>query len=68
MEEKEMWQCTAHWLSCLYQDFLNGRMAGGQIPCSSCEKANGCNSCPPVNFSVLTEKSGVKIDCRFRTG
>ena len=67
MEENEMWQCTAHWLSCLYQDFLNGRVAGEQIPCNSCNRVLTCKSCPPVNFSVLTEKSGMKMDFRSNT-
>lgn len=66
MEEKEMRQCTAHWLSCLYQDFLNGRTAGEQIPCNSCNVVTTCKSCPPVNFSVLSEQSGIKVDIRSR--
>lgn len=64
MDEMEMWQCTAHWLSCLYQDFQSRRIAGEQIPCTRCDRVTTCNSCPPVNFCVLAERSGVKIDCR----
>ena len=53
--------CVFHWLDCLYQDFLNKRVAGGQIPCSSCKKVSECESCPPINFNLAGEKIGLKV-------
>lgn len=53
--------CVFHWLDCLYQDFLNKRVAGGQIPCSSCKRVSECESCPPINFNLAGEKIGLKV-------
>lgn len=55
------WCCTAHWMNCLYRDFLEQRTAGEQIPCQTCERHEDCKSCPPVNFLSLMKKSGMKI-------
>lgn len=55
------WYCTAHWLDCLYHDFLEQKTAGEQIPCQTCKKHEDCKSCPPVNFLPLMKKSGVRV-------
>lgn len=56
------WHCIAHWLKCLYDDFLHERIAGEPFPCGCCEKRTTCKSCPPVNFLPLIKKTGVKIN------
>lgn len=55
------WYCTAHWLNCLYDDFLHERVAGERMPCTLCERKDECKTSPPVNFVPLMEKSGVRI-------
>lgn len=61
MENKMEWFCAGHWLKCLYNDFLNERVAGEKLPCASCEMKNKCQSCPPINFIPLMEKCGMEI-------
>ena len=66
--EKLKWHCTGHWLKCLYDDFLHERVAGERNPCTICEIKNECQSCPPVNFEPLMEKSGIKMKIGFNAG
>lgn len=63
MDEEIEMTCVFHWLDCLYQDFLDERIAGEQIPCSTCPKLKDCESCPPVNFNRAGEKMGLKVRC-----
>lgn len=53
--------CVFHWLDCLYQDFLNKRVAGEQFPCNSCPKVSTCEECPPSNFDLAGGKFGLKV-------
>ena len=64
VEEEVKWHCVGHFLNCLYQDFINHRVAGEHLPCLTCEKVNECNAqrgCPPENFQVITKKTGIVI-------
>ncbi len=42
LDEDLAWYCTAHWLSCLYSDYLYERVAGEQFPCGTCERKKEC--------------------------
>ncbi|MFW5670240.1 MAG: hypothetical protein ACOCM4_13575 [Acetivibrio ethanolgignens] len=64
-DEKLAWFCAGHWLKCLYDDFLHKRLAGEQMPCELCERKNECNTCPPINFIPLMEKSRLKMKTVF---
>jgi hypothetical protein len=60
-EEERKWQCVAHWMDCLYQDFLQERIAGQEMPCSSCDQVEHCNGSPLEGLAVLAKKSGQHI-------
>lgn len=68
MGKDREWHCAGHWLKCLYDDFLHERVAGKNNPCSSCEIKMHCTSCPPINFTPLMEKAGVKLKVGFNVG
>lgn len=57
-------RCTFHWLNSLYSDFLKGRKAGEQIPCTTCKEVTECKSCPPINFNRAGEKIGLTVEFR----
>ena len=69
LDEDLAWYCTAHWLSCLYSDYLYERVAGEQFPCGTCERKKECTvenkTSPTGSFLPLIKRTGVKIKHMF---
>ena len=55
------WHCVAHHLDVYNEDFKYKRIAGSTIPCETCKYNKICDSYPALNFTLLTEKTGVTI-------
>ena len=60
--EELQWQCVSHWLYMLYQNYLHDKKIDKnkpeEMPCSTCELAVQCGSCPPLNFWILNSVNG----------
>lgn len=62
------WHCVAHHLDVYNEDFKYKRIAGSTIPCETCKYNKICDSYPALNFTVLTEKTGVTISPMVEKG
>ena len=65
VKQEVKWYCVGHFLNCLYQDFINHRIAGEQLPCLTCGMVNECNEqggAPVENLQVISNKTGININ------
>ena len=52
--------CVFHWLDCLYQDYLDEKIAE-EMPCNSCPEVMNCKTSPLEPFALVSQMFGIKM-------